>query len=297
MLLSLEVRSNHIYVVEAKGTKPGLRITKTHDFTFPENWVNEQGVVEPEQFAALIKKELADQGFKAKTATLVLNNSSLISRELLVPKTDPKRMPLLVRNEMIASLNLPHDYIMDHIELENVVREGENYVRVLAVATPKTVLNSFVETFAAAKLKLKVVDAASNALIKWANFCKMTAKDEQIIVADVGTGALRCYLFDHHTYVLSRNTKHAELTDQNIDDVLETIVENLNKMVQFTYSRDNTRELDRIVLTGHEGLLTDLLEEVPHTITVPCVIASVEESLINLYSNSYVNAYGALIRK
>lgn len=297
MLLSIEVKNNHIYAVEAKKTKPNLKITKTHDFAFPESWVNEQGVVEIDELSKLIKKELLEQGFKAKNVNLCLNNSSMITRELLIPKTDPKRLPLLVRNEMISSLNLPHDYIMDFTVLEEVVRDSENYVRVLAVATPKSVLHTFVETLTNAKFKLKIVDAANNSFIKWAHHCHITPKDEQVIIADVGSSALRCYLFDHQKYVLSRNTKHSDLSDKNIDDVIETIIENLNKMVQYTYSRDNTREISRIVLTGYEAILSDLLEEIPSTISVPCVISSVEENLINLYSNTFVNAYGALIRK
>lgn len=298
MALSIEIRNNEVVLMDAKVSRSKIMINKTHAYHFDETYLDQSGIINRENFALLLNQHLEEQNIKEKKVNLCLNNSSIIYRELFIPKVDEKRIPFLVRSEMMSALNLTPDYIMDYIALEEVVKNEDPMYRVLAVAVLEDAITSYLETMKMADLKVEVIDSATNAIIKMMEFAEISNTTHQFVVADVQNGYLRLYLFDDGIYVLSRNTRISSLSSENKEEVLGEIVENISKMVQFTFTRNN-KGISNIIYVGHDELLEQIKELVNTSLEIPGEVFSelLKQQNIEDFQNKHVNALGVLLRK
>lgn len=298
MSLSIEIRSNYVHLLEAKTNKNGLFVKKTFSYDFPEQWITEKGIVEGEAFANLLNQSLKENGFTDRHCSLCLNNASILSRELIIPKVDARKIPLIVRSELISTLNLTPQYVVDFIELENFEEEGNPVIRVLAVASLKSAIESYLEVCKLCNLKLDEIDSATNGLIKFASRSQILTKDDQIIVADIGKDNLRLYLFEHQKYILTRTTKLNPYASRTQDEIVEIIEDNLNKMIQFSFTRNDQRGIKTIILIGIDELLPELKIRVEKNLNVSCKILDKPNFISNksIYETRYVNTMGVLLR-
>lgn len=298
MALSIEIRNKEVVLLDAKVTKNRMTIKNMHSFYFDEDYLDQSGISNRENFSLLLNQHLEEQQIKEKSCTICLNNSSIIYRELFIPRVDEKRIPFLVRSEMMSALNLTPDYIMDYITLEEVEKDGDILYRVLAVAVLEQAIASYIETMKLAGLKINVIDSASNAVIKMMDFADITNTSHQMVVVDVEEGLLRLYLFDEGLYVLSRNIRISELTEDNKEEVISEIIENISKMVQFTYTRNN-KGINSMIYVGDDSMLEDVKNSVLETLEIEGEIFSdvLKKLSIEDFENKYVNALGVLLRK
>lgn len=301
MALSLEIRSGFVYLVESKSkSKSGpVNISKTLFFEFPESWIDNQGVREIDEFSSLLAEHLTKNNIKEKDCILCINNSSIIYRELMIPKIDDKKTPFIVRSEMMNALNLTPDYIMDFIVLEEIRKEEEaQQLRVLAVAMLESAIESYLNAFKKAKRNVVAIDSATNAIIKLANESKVFTDDDPVILVDVGNSYLRLYLFENGMYVLSRNARLVSYSEGDKDSVIPIVEDNINKMIQFSYTRSK-KAIKKIVLMGMDEVLPEIQKVLFDSLFVPCDIIQMPSTFISTvgFQAKYVNAFGALIRK
>lgn len=298
MALSIEIRNAFVYLVEAKTTKNSITLKKSHFYSFPEEWGSEMGIVNIEEFSSLLSENLRNNGFRDRKVFVCINNPSIIYRELLIPRLDEKRIPLIIRTEMMSALNLSPDYLMDYIVLEEIEKDGLSQIRVLAVAMLNKAIESILEVMKRCKLEAEVIDSATNSVLKLIKNSAVLG-EQQIIVSDVGNGHLRLYLFENGQYVLSRNNKLLDVNDESRDKIIEYITENINKMIQFSYTRAFGVEVKKIILTGIDELLPDIQQRVKENLLVECEIFE-KPSIIDgnlMFENRYINAIGTLLRK
>ncbi|MHB8097909.1 MAG: pilus assembly protein PilM, partial [Erysipelotrichaceae bacterium] len=219
MALSIEIRHGYVYLVEARTGKMSVGIQKTHYFEYPDDWVSESGIVNVEGFASLLMQHLKEQNMRDKKAYFCINNNAVIYRELNIPKVEEKKVHLLVKTEMMSALNLTPDYIMDYIYLNDVEIEGNVQSRVLGVAMQIKAIESLLEVAKLCKLDVQGIDSATNSIIKMMEENPLLENTNQLIVADIGNGHLRLYLFENGIYALSRNNKiisYKEVTPEEV---------------------------------------------------------------------------------
>jgi len=301
MALSLEIRSGFVYLVESKSpSKSGpISISKTIFFEFPESWIDNHGVREVDEFGTLLLEHLVKNNIREKDCILCINNSSIIYRELMIPKIDDRKTPFIVRSEMMNALNLTPDYIMDFIVLEEIKKEEEvSQLRVLAVAMLESAIESYLNAFKKAKRNVVAIDSATNAIIKLANESKVLSDDDPVILVDIGNAYLRLYLFENGMYVLSRNARLVSYSEGDKESVIPIVEDNINKMIQFSYTRSK-KAIKKIVLMGMDEILPDIQKVLFDSLFVPCDIIQMPSTFIPTagYQTKYANAFGALIRK
>lgn len=298
MALSIEIRNGFVYLVEARATKTSVTIQKTHYYSFPEEWVTETGINNPEGFSSLLLQHMREQNIRDKKAYVCINNGSVIYRELNLPRVEDRKIPLLVRTEMMSALNLTPDYIMDYVYLAEVESEGSMYYRVLGVAMLKSAIESILDVAKRCHLQLQVIDSATNSILKLVQDNKLVQESDQLIIADVGNGHLKLYLYENGQYALSRNNKLISFKDNSNEEMISTIVDNINKMVQFSYTRKLGTDSKRVVLCGIDELLDDLQKQVSENLLIECEILKKPYFVNGIkYENRYVNAIGTLLRK
>lgn len=301
MPLSIEFKNGFINIVEAKLKKGVISVSNTHTVRYPDEWIDAMSILNMSELHSLLRKELDVMQFKEKSCYLCINNTSIIYRELQVPKLDSKKLPLLVRSEMMEVLNLSPDYIMDYVILEELVDQdtNEDNYRVLAVAMQKSAIESYIELCKLLNLKLISIDSATNSVLKLVSLNPEIVLKEQVILADVGNGHLRLYLFEQGKYVLSRNTRLISYSDTKREEIIGVVEDNINKMIQFSYTRGLKSGIKQIVLFGNDDLLSDVKDRVVNGLIVPCEIFQ-KPDFVNVegeFQTLFLNAYGTLLRK
>jgi Tfp pilus assembly PilM family ATPase len=298
MGLTIELRNDEIVLVEARLSKSKIVVKKRHTFNFDEEMVNASGVIDLKMFSFALSQQMKQAKIKGQKCVLCLNNTSIMYRELSVPKVDERRIPFLVKTEMMSALNLTNDYIIDFAPIDEVDKDGVKMHRVLAVAVLESAIGSYVNALKRANLKVEAIDSATNAIIKMMNFTNILQDSQQAIVADVQNGILRLYLFDQGVYVLTRNTRISKLTEDNRMQVISEMTDSISKMSQYTYSRKNLG-IGNIYYVGKDELLEDLKNSVTDNLEIHGDVFSevVSRTQIRAFSNKDVNALGALLRK
>ncbi|MEG0823102.1 MAG: hypothetical protein RSG07_01205, partial [Erysipelotrichaceae bacterium] len=104
----------------------------------------------------IVRQHINENKYEKCKVKLVLNNKQVIYRELSVPSSNTQdETRTLVKNEMIMSLNLTDDYLVNYILLEETEVDGDKMQRVLATAVLGSALSDYVDLMK--KLKMKLV--------------------------------------------------------------------------------------------------------------------------------------------
>jgi hypothetical protein len=169
----------------------------------------------------------------------------------------------------------------------------------LAVASLSSALESYISLMKRLKLKLISIDSATNSIIKTVSMTPSIIEKEQVILVDIGSGHLRLYLFELGQYVLSRNTRLVTLNESSKEEIIATIEDNINKMIQFSYTRGTKGGIKSIVLVGQDEILADLKKRVSEDLFVPCDVLECPSFVTwdQPFQSKYINAIGALVRK
>ena len=272
MPLAIEIRNGYVSLVEAGVSKTDILLKHTHHYRFDESWVSETGIIEIDKFADLLKSEMKKAQVKDKNATICINNNAIIYRELSLPAVDERKIPLLVRSEMMNNLNLTNDFIMDYVMIEEIENDDIHQLRVLAAALHKQYIESIMEVCKRVGLKVKVIDSAANSIVKFIKSLNVLPKNDQVLIVDVEENYLRQYLFDNGHYSLTRNNRIDEITEINNEEDIISIVDHINKMIQFSYTRGEQTNLSEILLTGNDFVLEALKIQIKESLSIDCEI-------------------------
>jgi len=300
MPIVFEFKNDMVNIVEARSKSNVFDIKRSCSISIPEEWIDSQGIKEMDDLYLLLSSTLDMEGFKTKEAAICINNPSVIYREIIVPNIETKKMALIVRSEMMDVLNLTPDYIMDFVVIEEFEdEESTKKARLLAVASISSAIETYIELMKKLKLRLTCIDTATNSIIKLVDSSPDLKSIEQLILVDSGRKHLRLYLFEHGKYILTRNAKISPMNEVTDEEALNIIEDNINKMIQFSFTRDNKSGEKKIVLVGRDSILEELKSKVLNDLLVPCDILA-KPSFVNtsdLFETCYINAISALIRK
>lgn len=300
MPIVFEFKNDMVNIVEARSKSNVFDIKKSCSISIPEEWIDSQGIKEMDDLYLLLSSTLDMERFKTNEAVICINNPSVIYREIIVPNIETKKMALIVRSEMMDVLNLTPDYIMDFVVIDEFEEEdGTKKARLLAVASLSSAIETYIELMKKLKLKLTCIDTSTNSIIKLVDSSPELKAIEQLIFVDSGKKHLRSYLFEHGKYILTRNAKISPMNEVTDEEALNIIEDNINKMIQFSFTRDNKSGEKKIVLVGRDSILEELKTKVLNDLLVPCDILD-KPSFVNtvdVFETCYINAISALIRK
>ncbi|MPM74073.1 hypothetical protein SDC9_121058 [bioreactor metagenome] len=88
-------------------------------------------------------------------------------------------------------------------------------------------------------------------------------------------------------------------TKDSENEFINAVVDNINKMIQFSYTRYNGNNAKKVELSGIDEILMTIQNRINEELLIPCEIIK-HPSFIDSnvkYENRYVNAIGSLIRK
>lgn len=294
-MLVVEFRNHHIVFVEGTTSKRKITIKKTHEVEYNPEWIAPSGVLQVQELSNLIHDTLESQHFSVKgDVTFCFNLSNSIFRELKVPAVDGKKLNVMVRSEMINTLNLSQNYLIDYVILGDEITDEGHFYNVLAIAVSDEYFESFMEVAKYTGLKVKVADFSVNTMIKMTEASSHLVSNCITIVLTVSKEHLRMYLFDGHQYVFTRSVLI------NSNQFEKDILDNLTRMIQFMYSRLENNTDKQIVLTGSDAMFEMISTSIEQSLGIRCVSYVIPDLIQNASDKSlqpYISSIGAFIRR
>ncbi len=206
-LLGIEIGTfnTKIIVCENKGKKiiiKGYRIIKTPTDAFSHDDTLNIPVLTP-----VITKAFEELKCKKAECFVVLSSRRAIVRERDLPKVSPKDMSPLVQYE--AEQLLPYnidEFITDYRVLGEENDDEKDLFRVMIVAVPKEIINSYTELIKECNLKLKGINVYQNCVYKYASKF-LIQESKNTLLVDIGDRFTKMTIFEDREYFVNINSE------------------------------------------------------------------------------------------
>lgn len=178
-LVGVDIGNSAIKVVEGQVKHGKVHVYKMFKFPTPVNILGDGNVEQPASVGIVIKNVLKEKGIKTKNLSFTSESSGIISRELVVPYVEKEaELKHLVEYEIqqFLAINL-HNYVVQYMKIDDVVQDGIEKQKLLAVIYPKNIITSFKDVAESVQLNPYALDITNNAIRKIANLAKVINAD------------------------------------------------------------------------------------------------------------------------
>ena len=235
-VLSIDLGTNIIKIAEGKYQKDKLTVNKLLQIITPEGAIadgkitNEQSIINTLEF--LIK----ENNIKAKDIIFTTNSSSIINRDILVPKVQEEEMETVIRYEIqqYLPINLD-DYIIQYIVLDEIVDDSGAKLKINVTSFPERMATSYYNVVEALELNPYALDVTYNSINKLANYSHYTTNNGKVMggtvaFVDMGATSINMAIFKNGKLDFTRMIKSG---GDNIDYALS---QSLNMSIKSTES-------------------------------------------------------------
>ena len=192
-----------------------------HSFVLdtPQGVLGEDGTVSlTEEFVSAFKEKIAESGMKSKQVVFSISSSKIASREVKLPFVKENRLPMLVRSS--AEDFFPIDlstYELSYIILGTEGDEDRKQYRLMILAAPSDLLNSYRTLGKALGLEVAAIDYVANSVY---NVSRRNTVEGTDMIVKVDERSALVLILEGGSIVLSRNVPYG------IDQAIETIISN-----------------------------------------------------------------------
>jgi len=134
----------------------------------PEGAIANGEIFNPIVVADALIELIKDSGIRDNRAIIAITGQKVIVREIVLPLMEDKELMAGVMWE--APKYVPYDLdesIIDAVKVEEFVeKDGNKMMKVLLVATPRSIIQPYLEVLKKARIKPKIVDVVSSANIR-----------------------------------------------------------------------------------------------------------------------------------
>lgn len=295
-MLIIEIRDNALSLIQAESHLNTYTLKQSKVILFEESWKN--FIAQADNALSLTQ---TIHSFQEDKVLICLNTSSVIYRDMIVPKASPRYLDSMIRHELKSTLNLSDEYLMDFAILGETIKDEKKMHKILVSAVLATSINEIIDFLEKANLKIINIDVSLNSLQKYIEITKLLNKSKNTLVADIGSSSIRQYLFEKGKYSYYRTTKIAALSE--VDDKLsiQSTVENIEKMIQFSLSLGQNSAIDQIILLGCYPYVESLKEQLSDDLSIETSILSSPSLLTNSkkinFQTEWVYGLGVLFSK
>lgn len=170
-IFSLDIGSQNTKIVIGKHQKNKLYIDRAIIVDTPLHCIEDGNIVDKLRLSQEIKNTLGINSIKTRDATCTTNSTTIINREITIPKAEDSELETMVNFEIQQYLPIiMEDYLIQYKVLETIqddnFENSLNKLKVLVVVYPKHMAEGYFETLKAADLKPSVLDVNFNSINK-----------------------------------------------------------------------------------------------------------------------------------
>lgn len=286
-VLTIDITNENITIVEVTASqKKQTYIHNALIFETPEGGYEDGYIRDKDLIGSTIREQLASNGITNKNAIFVLSSSKIVSREVVIPYVPDKKIPAIINSN--ASEYFPvniEDYVVAHSVLETVVGEdGAKNRRVLVVAVPQQMLQTYYEVASVAGLTVQSIDYIGNAMLQ---LIKTQTNDiSTTMVVEIGGESTVLNIVKGDTLLLQRTVPYGinavvaevmeskevdaataltmlqtdrmitvDFDDDPITGAFRYLINNIGRVMDYYGSRNPDKPIEDVYLTGDGALI------------------------------------------
>ena len=297
-MLSFDFSDRQINIVKGDNTANKIRIDNSASVQVPEDMIVNGEVIQLSGLSELLLTTLKSEQMMDKEAVVTFSSSSIVFKELIVPKASGNEFLQMVQNHMSQEMGISNEYSISYTVVGEAGEQNPGAVKVLATACPSSIVEGFRKLFTVMNINLRSVNIGCNSISRIVLADKSNADKMPLLVCQLDNNFLGLTLFENGQMAFARYVPISPDEFDADDYVLEALNENIFRMEQFNKARGGSG-LANVILYGFIEdymKIVDALEGLDIKASVlglPQQISGYE----NFEFTVFANAIGALYRR
>lgn len=194
-----------------------------------------------------VKKQLKSKKLKMRKVKVIVNHRSIVTRDLIVPYVDKRKMSLIIENEMYNIYHLSRDYLVDYRTIEEQKKGRKvKQVQVIASAISSKFIQSLELFFDKNRMNIVSIETAASSIMNLIEKQKMIKNPEPSVVVELNSSYIRSFIYDNYAFQIARTVYIQEETSEVAVDRLVQVLDILNQ----SYSGKTGKNLKHVMLIG-----------------------------------------------
>ncbi len=300
-MLSIDITDRQIKLVIGthSGNKIRVQDADTRELTL--GMVSNGYITDVPMVAAELNDIIKTKGIKEKDAIVSITSSSIVYKELLLPKPKSLKNTIAIEAMIQSNMGVNNEYNISYTIAGEVEDEEKNkMIKVIAAACPQRLVDGYVRLFSHIGLALRAVNISNNSVTRLiVNTPKMADRMPMLLI-QIDKNFLNMNLYEDNQIVFSRffNIDPADY-DNAPDYVTRAVYDNLFRMIQFIKSRKGAKPLKEIMFYGDIQNFIELSNAIS-SFNVPAYVLATPSTVITMTEidfTKYANAIGAIYRR
>ncbi|NMA85862.1 MAG: type IV pilus assembly protein PilM [Tissierellia bacterium] len=166
-ILSLDLGSYEIKLVEGKSTKDGIVIDNYFSIPTPEDAYIDGKILDKDLIYYILNQEINNRKIKTKNVYLSINSSLIITREVIIPKVEEEEIENILKYQIEDYIPMyPKDYIVQFKTIGPIYEEGIEKLNILLIAIPKNIVENHFQLIKDLDLNPLILDYQPNSVAK-----------------------------------------------------------------------------------------------------------------------------------
>lgn len=307
-MLSFDITDRNVRIIKGTESNGKIKIQSAATLDLEEEVIVRGIPKDPAMLATQLNQVLKSNRMADKEAIVSVSSNHTIFKELSVPYTSKSsEFAKLVKDKMQESVSVIDDtYSISYTIVKNDSNLKEDKestdsseVTVLATACPHEMIDAYKVVFQFLSISLKSIVVASNCITKVLLADAKLKQKMPFLAVQIDKNFISMNLYQDNQLSFSRFASIDASDYTGSDYILDAIVENVSRMLQFQKNR-SPEPIIHIVFYGDTSEryrdLADEMEQMGLTssvIAVPPLITGYE----NLEFSNYANAIGAMFKR
>lgn len=235
-VLSIDLGQHTSKLVLGRINKSTVEVKRTLIFRTPSGCLENGRIMDFGRLADKMKELLHEDKLKVKYALCTIENSEIITREIVLPTADEGSMMDMLDFEVQQYIPVElSDYIVQSKIIENFVENDVKKTRFLSTAVPKELASSYFYLIQELGIEPAVLDIQSNSVDKLA-FSEMNAgdalnfKNQSVAIVDFGYSHINVVLVEDGKYHFNRFiSEGASSIDRSLMSFFDYTIEEVEK--------------------------------------------------------------------
>lgn len=236
-LLALDIGNNTIKFIVGKYEKDKIIIEEIRDAETPIKAVDDGKILDSENLEDIILYIIDNYKLKIKDIVYTTDFSSIMNRELLIPKVEEDEIDTVIRYEIQQFLPIDlNKYILQYTVLDEIENEMDGTIKykVNVISYPEEIARSYYNLIQEKRIKPYALDVVNNSLKKLLDISSSIngvkiEENETIAFIDLGAQNINVNIYKNKKLEFTRMIKRG---GNDIDEELANLLDNSSKTAE-----------------------------------------------------------------
>ncbi|MDR0223378.1 MAG: competence protein ComA [Oscillospiraceae bacterium] len=299
-MLSIDITDKQLKLVRGSLAGSKIRVNDVETRDVPEGSIVNGYITNIPLVAGEITDMLEAKRISDKEITVCINSSSILYKELEIPKPKTLKNSAAIEGMIIAQMGIASDYNISYsIVGESVDGDRRAMLKVMATACPQRMVDGYQGLFSQLGMKLKQINISNNCITRLILNTPKLKEVMPFLCIQVDVDFININLYENGQVALSRYVKIDPADyDNNPDYINIAVFDNLFRMIQFIGQRSDSRPLKQIMFYG---IIKDFvtLSNAIQSFNIPAHVLAMPNNIVKFCEvdfSRYANAIGAFYK-